>query len=105
MEKLKKAFFTNGYFTLSDNDGEIDSIRFFKDSIELTKFIDKNLVKYDDHPGIYYTGNIYGYFRNFERVTTSDHGRSADEFNKIQKYKGINCHIPSGNACFLKCIS
>ena len=66
---------------------------------------DKILDKYDDHPSIYYTGNIFGYFRNFERVTRSDHGRGADEFNNIQEYKGINCYIPSRNGCFLKCIN
>ena len=85
MEKMKNGFFTNGYFTLRENDGGIDTNRFFKDSNELAKFIDKVLDKYDDHPGIYYTGNIYRYFRNFKRVTRLDHGRSANEFNNIQE--------------------
>ena len=58
MEKLKNGFFTNGYFSLGD-EREIDTNRFFKDSDELAKFIDKILDKYDDHPSIYYTGNIY----------------------------------------------
>ena len=84
MEKLKNGFFTNGYFSLGD-DGEIDTKRFFKDSDELAKFIDKILDKYDDHPSIYYTGNIYRYFRNFKRVTRSEHGRGANEFNNIQE--------------------
>ena len=64
MKKLKSGFFTNGYFHLGD-EGEIDTNRFFKDSDELAKFIDKFLDKYDDHPSIYYTGNIYRYFRNY----------------------------------------
>ena len=97
-------FFTNGYFSLGD-DGEIDTNRFFKDSDELAKFIDKILDKYDDHPSIYYTGNIYRFFRNFKRVTRSEHGRGANEFNTIQEYEGGNCYIPSGNGCFLKCIN
>ena len=63
MEKLKNGFFTNGYFSLGD-DGEIDTNRFFKDSDELAKFKDKILDKYDDQPSIYYTGNIYRYFKN-----------------------------------------
>ena len=67
MEKLKNGFFTNGYFTLGE-EGEIDTNRFFKDSNELAKFIDKILDKYHDHPSIYYTGNIYRYFKNFKRV-------------------------------------
>ena len=102
MEKLKNGFFTKGCFSLCD-DGEIDTNRFFKNSDELAKFIDKILDKYDDHPSIYYTGNIYRYFRNFKRVTRSEHGRVANEFNNIQEYEGENCYIPSGNGCFLKC--
>ena len=104
MKKLKNGFFTNGYFSVSD-DGEIDTNRFFKNSDELVKFIDKILHKYDDHPSIYYTGNIYRYFRIFKRVTRSEHGRRANEFNNIQKYEGENCYTPSGNGCFLKCIN
>ena len=104
MEKLKNGFFTNGYFTLGE-EGEIDTNRFFKDSDELAKFIDKILDKYDDHPSIYYTGNIYRYFRNFKRVNRSEHGRGANEFNNFLEYEGENCYIPSGNGCFLKCIN
>ena len=103
-EKLKNGFFTNGYFTLGE-EGEIDTNRFFKDSNELAKFIDKILDKYDDHPSIYYTGNIYRYFKNFKRVNRSEHGRGANEFNNIEEYNGKNCYIPDGNGCFLKCIN
>ena len=103
-EKLKNGFFTNGYFTLGE-EGEIDTNRFFKDSSELAKFIDKKLDKYDDHPSIYYTGNIYRYFKNFKRVNRSEHGRGANEFNNIEEYNGKNCYIPDGNGCFLKCIN
>ena len=104
MEKLKNGFFTNGYFTLGE-EGEIDTNRFFKDSNELAKFIDKILDKYDDHPSIYYTGNIYRYFKNCKRINRSEHGRGANEFNNIEEYNGKNCYIPSGNGCFLKCIN
>ena len=104
MEKLKNGFFTNGYFFLGE-EGEIDTNRFFKNSDQLAKFIDKILDKYDDHPSIYYTGNIYRYFRNFKRVNWSEHGRGDNEFNNIEEYKGDRCYIPSGNGCFLKCIN
>ena len=104
MEKLKNGFFTNGYFSLGE-EGEIDTNRFLKNTDELAKFIDKILNKYDDHPSIYYTGNIYRYFRNFKRVNRSDHGRGATEFNDIEEYEGERCYIPSGNGCFLKCIN
>ena len=102
MEKHKNGFFTNGYLSF-DDDGEIDTNRFFKNSDELAKFIEKILDKHDDHPSIYYTGNIYRYFRNFKRINRSEHGRGANEFNNIQEYEGENCYIPSGNGCFLKC--
>ena len=102
MEKLKNEFFTKGFFSLGD-DGEIDTNRFFKDSDELAKFIDKILDKYDDHPSINYTGNIYRFFRNFKRVNRSEHGRGANEFISILEYEGENCYILSGNGCFLKC--
>ena len=82
MEKLEMVFFTNGYFKIGD-DGEIDTNRFFKDSNEIAKFVDKKLDKYDDHPSAYYTGNIYTYFRIFKRVNGSEHGRGAEEFKKV----------------------
>ena len=104
MEKLKNGFFTNGYFSVGD-DGEIDTNRFLKDSKELARFIDKTLDKFDNHPSIYYTGNIYRYFRKFKRVTRSDHGRGANEINNILEYEGVNCYILSGNGCFLRCIN
>ena len=44
MERLINGFFTNGYFTLGE-EGEIDTNRFFKNSDELAKFIDKILDK------------------------------------------------------------
>ena len=44
MEKLRNGFFTNVYFSRGD-DREIDTIRFFKDSNELVKLIDKILDK------------------------------------------------------------
>ena len=103
MEKVKNGFFTNGYFSLGD-EGEMDTNRFFEDSDELAKFIDKTSVKYDDQPSIYYTGNVYRYFRNFKRVNRSEHGRGANDFYNILEYEDENCYIPSGNGCFLKCI-
>ena len=38
-------------------------------------------------------------------MTRSDHGKVANEFNKIQECEGENCYILSGNGCFLKCIN
>ena len=44
MEKLKNGFLTYGYFFLGE-EGEIDTNKFFKNSDELAKFIDKILDK------------------------------------------------------------
>ena len=104
MQKLKDGFLTNGYFSLGD-DGEIDTNRFFEDSDELAKFVYQVLVKYDDHPSIYYTSNIYGYFRKFKRVNRSEHGKGANKFRNFPEYEGENCYIPSGNGCSLKCFN
>ena len=90
------GFFTNGYFSLGD-EREIDTNRFFKDSKDLAEFFVKTLVTNDDHPSIYYTGNIYRYFRKFKRVNRSEHGRGANEFKNILEYEGENCYIPSGS--------
>ena len=57
MEKQTNGFFTNGYSNLGD-EREVDTSRFFEDSDELAEFIDKILDRYDNHPSIYYTGNI-----------------------------------------------
>ena len=51
MEESSNGFLTTGYFSFGD-EGEIDTNRFFEDSIELAKFIDKVLDKYNDHPSI-----------------------------------------------------
>ena len=99
MEKLTNVNFTNCFFSLGD-DREIDTNKFVKDNDELAKFIDKILDKNDDHTFIYYTGNIYRYFINLERVNRSEHGRRANEFNIILEYEGENCCTPSGIGCF-----
>ena len=104
MEKMRKVFLTNNYFSLCD-EGEIDTHTFFKDSNELAKFVDKILKKMK----IILLYNLQAIFicifGKLKRVTRSDHGRGANEFNNIQEYKGINCYILNCNGCFLKCIN
>ena len=101
---MENTFFTNGYFSLGD-EWEIEINRFFKVSNDLAKLIVKIVDKYDEHPSTFYIGNIYRYFRNFKRVSRSEHGGGAKEFNNILQYEGENCYIPNGKACFLKCIN
>ena len=95
-------------FTLVDDEGEIDTTRFLKDSNELAKFLDKILMFLiipDDHTSLYFLQAIrYRFFRNFKRVKMSELGKRASEFNIILEYVGENCYIPSGSACFLKLI-
>ena len=71
MEKLENDFLTNGYFILGD-EGELEDKSFFRDSLELAKFIDKIVDNYDDHPSISYTGNIFRYFGNFKQVNRAN---------------------------------
>ena len=52
MRLLRNCLFTNYVFILSE-DGEIDTNRFFRDSRELTNFIDKKLDKNDNYPCLY----------------------------------------------------
>ena len=83
-----------------DEDGEIETKRFFKDSDELPKFIDKILDKSDDHTSFFLTGNFHSNFRKFKRVNGSEHGRGGNEYFNISEYKGENCYISNENACF-----
>ena len=72
---------------------------------ELLKLTDKMLDKYDDHPFIYYGGNIYWCFRKFKPVTRAEHGRGANEENNFLEYGVENCYIPGRKGCFLKCFN
>ena len=58
MEDLRNGFFSNSFFTLGD-EGEIKANRFFRDSSGLAILIDKILDKYDNHPPLFYTGNVF----------------------------------------------
>ena len=102
MEKLKNGFHTLACFTLGDDEGEINTNRFFEVSKDLANVIDKIFDEKNVKPSIYYSGIFYRYFRNFKRVNSSDHGRGDNEFKKFLGYDGQNCYILSGNASFLK---
>ena len=58
--------------------------------------------KYDNHPSVFYTVNVYRCFRNYKSVNRSEHGSGANFFNHILEYEGENCNTPRGSGCFLK---
>ena len=101
----KNIFKLNGTLVIEDTDNKIRTNRFFEDGEELGFFIDAILDKYDDIPNILFTGDIYVHHRIFNEVRRSDYSKGADEFFDIVEYKGKQCYIPTGNACFLKCIN
>ena len=93
LKKIKNGFFTNGFFTLGDE--ELDTNRFFQDSSEIANFIEKTLEKYDNQPCIYYTGNGSRYFRSFKIVKRAEHDAGADEFTNNWEHEGENCYTPT----------
>ena len=40
----------------------------------------------------------------FNQVKRSNYGKGCDGFQKILEYKEKLCYIPTGNACFRKCL-
>ena len=40
----------------------------------------------------------------FNRMKRSNYVKGCDAFNNILEYKGQLCYIPTGNACFRKCL-
>ena len=40
----------------------------------------------------------------FNQINRSNFGIGCDAFNKILEYKGQLCYIPTGKACFSKCV-
>ena len=101
----RNAFRLNGTLEISGSNNKFKTGRFFKNGEDLGFYIDSILDKYDDPPTISFTGDLYVHYRNFEGVKRSDYGKGANEFHDIVEYKGLCSYIPTGNACFLKCIN
>ena len=40
----------------------------------------------------------------FNQIKRSNYGKGCDAFKKILQYGGQLCYIPSGKACFMKCL-
>ena len=75
METVRHEFSTSGILFL-DEEEEVETDRFFRDSGELAKFIGRINGKYNNHPSLY-TVYIYMNFRKFERVNRSKYGRGV----------------------------
>ena len=60
--------------------------------------------KYDETSEVLFLGYIMKYTMVLNRIKCSNYGKRCDAFNKILEYEGRLCYIPTGNACFRKCL-
>ena len=60
--------------------------------------------KYDETLEVLFSGYMIKYTKVFNQIKRSNYGKGCDAFNKILEYKGKLCYIPTGNACFRKCL-
>ena len=87
------------------NDGEPFQVnRFHEDSKQLTKSIEKMIDKYDESLELLFSGYMIKYTTVFNQVKRSNYGKGCDAFKNILEYKEKLCYIPTGNACFRKCL-
>ena len=92
----------NGEFIL--NDGEHFQVnRFCKDSVQLTKSIEKKIDKHDETLELLFLGYMTKDAMLFNQIKRSNYGKGCDVSNNILEYEGRPCYIPTGNACFRKC--
>ena len=102
-QRDKKAFILNGEFII--NDGERFQVdRFYKDSEQLTKSIEKMIDKYEESLEVLFSGYKIKYTMIFNQIKRSNYGKGCDTFNNILEYKGKLCYIPTGKDCFRKCV-
>ena len=87
------------------NIGQIFLInRFYKDSDHITKSIEKKIHKCDETLEVLFSGYMINYTMVFNQIKRSIYDKGCDAFNKILEYKGELCFVPTGNACFRKCL-
>ena len=86
-------------------DGEPFQVsRLYKDSEQLTKSIERMIEKYDDSLEVVFSGYLTKYTTVFNQIKRSKYGKGCDAFNKNLEDVGQLCYIPTGNACFRKCL-
>ena len=100
-QREKYPFILNGEFNI--NDGKPFQVnRFYKDSEQLTKSIQKMIDKYDETIEVLFSGYMIKYTMVFNQIKRSNYGKGCDAFNNVLEYKGKLCYIPTGIACFMK---
>ena len=50
------------------------------------------------------SGYMIKYTMVFNLIKRSNYGKGSDAFNKLLEYEGNFCYIPTGKACFRKCL-
>ena len=101
-QRDKYPYILNGEFIVYD--GEPFQVnRFYKDSEQITKSIEKMIDKYHETLEVLFLGFMMKYTMIFKQLKGSNNGEGYDEFNNILENKGNVCCIPTGNACFRKC--
>ena len=102
-QRDKFPFILNGEFII--NDGEPYQVnRFYKDSDQLTKSIEKMIDKYDETLEFLFSGEMNKYTLVFNKVKRSNYGTGCDIQRKIIEYKSDLVYNPEANECFRKCI-
>ena len=102
-QRDKYPFKINGEFII--NDGEpFQFNRFYKDSEQRTKSIEKMIDKYDETLEVLFSGYMIKYTKVFNQIKRSSYGKGCDAFNNILEYKGKLCYLPTGNVCFRRCL-
>ena len=60
--------------------------------------------KYDETIEILFSGCMIKYTIEFNEIKPSIYGRGSDAIDVILEYEGELSYIPTGNACFMKCL-
>ena len=85
------------------NDGQSFQVkRFYKDSDQLTKSIEKKIDKKHHTLEVSFSGDRINYTKNFNEIKRSNYRKGCDASNNILEYEGHLCYIHTGNACFRK---
>ena len=77
----------------------------FRSVKDFEAYIDK-IDEHYDGDDVIFTGNTIEYnMPEFKPVKRSNYGKGTNYLADIEEYRGVNCFIPTGNNCFLKCIN